>query len=523
MTRLVSAWCRSWLVLGLWVVAMSCHSGSEPSAGSESHFLQTCAATCGSGFECLCGVCTKQCANEATCTPLFPSAECVAVADRPAASGCPGTAEPAFCDVRCASDGDCDGLGAGFGCQAGFCREGAGGSDLFPNGRIEVAQLCAFYTRHVCRAKLECFDWRYRDLDDCMAAQECSGWDLFNRELAAGAVAYDPVKTYACHERLEADACDLGLMLQVPSLSEALAACDSLVGTVPEGQPCVNAAECEGDLTCDRSMTCPGVCSLRKTSPALGSVPLGGACGPVICLDLDDDPTNDVTRCEQCQEGLACYKDACRVDWQLGEACSDAAACWPKLWCDVAQGQCVPRAGAGEACDGSGFKAPFCIDGYFCSAPNLKIGACLPKSASGGPCVTQYSCIDSDHERCIPAEDPNALGTCGPPAGVGSPCRYREDCTSAFCASDRHCREPAVGVACTDHCGLGFDCVNALCVNERFAGDGCGAADACQQSLCQNGVCTVRRRVGEACAANDDCLSARCTESVCKDGAECAP
>jgi hypothetical protein len=522
MTRM-GGWCRGWLFLGGWLLAVSCQEKSEPSAGSESHFLEECAATCGASFECVCGVCTKTCAEDTTCAPLFPSAECVAVAERPSASACPGTTEPAFCDVRCATDAECAGLGASFGCQAGFCREGADSSNLFPNGRVEVAQLCAFYERHVCRAKLECFDWRYRDLDDCMATQECSGWDLFNRELAAGAISYDPVKTYECHQRLEADACDLGLMFDVPSLSEALAACDAVVGTVPQGQGCVNSAECAGELICDRTMTCPGVCSAPKASPELGSVPLGGACGPVICLDLDDDPTNDVKRCEQCQEGLVCYKDTCRVDWQLGEGCSDPAACWPKLWCDVARGQCVPSALAGEACDGSGFNAPRCVDGYFCSAPRLQVGSCLPKSATGGPCVDQYSCIDADHERCIPAETPGALGVCGPAAGVGSPCRYREDCATAFCAADQHCREPAVGAACGDHCGEGFDCVNALCVTERFAGDECGPSDACQQSLCQNGVCTVQRRIGEACAASEDCLSRRCTQGACSDGAECAP
>ena len=75
MTRLMSAWCWGWLVLGTWFLAMACQEQAEPSAGSESHFLSACAATCGSGFECLCGVCTKPCADETTCTPLFPSAE----------------------------------------------------------------------------------------------------------------------------------------------------------------------------------------------------------------------------------------------------------------------------------------------------------------------------------------------------------------------------------------------------------------------------------------------------------------
>ena len=523
MTRVTGAWCRSLLVLLVWLLAMSCQEKGEPVAGSESHFLSECLATCGSGFECLCGVCTQKCQADDSCTPLFPTAECVAVADRPAASACPDTTAPAFCDVRCTANSDCSGLGAGFVCQSGFCRQGADVSDLFPNGRIEVDQLCTFYARHACRAKLECFAWDYRDTDDCMASQECSGWDLFNRELAAGSVTYDPVKAYACHQRLEADACGLGIFFSVPSLPEALKACEALTGNVPEGQPCTNGAECESGLTCDRSATCPGSCTTKYQVPPLGSLPLGAACETSICVDLDDDPTNDVTHCDECQVGLTCYKSACRADWQLGEACSDALGCWPKLWCDTAQGKCIPRAGAGEACDGSGFKAPFCVDGYFCSAPNLQIGTCLPKGPAGAPCHEQYDCLDSHHTRCIPTEDPTALGSCGPPAGVGSPCKLPEDCTSQFCAADMHCQEPAVGVACSNDCGKTFACVNQVCVTKRYDGDACGATDLCEASRCQAGQCTLRARLGESCAANDDCISNRCTSGTCTDGAECAP
>ena len=525
MTSTMASWCRGFLVLGVWLLATSCQGNGEPSAGSESHFLDECLSTCGSGFECLCGVCTQACGTDDTCTPLFPTAECVTLADRPAASACPDTAASAFCDVRCATDGDCSALGANFTCQAGFCRQGAGPdpSGLFPNGRIEVDQLCTFYARHVCRAKLQCFAWDYRDVDDCAVSQECAGWDLFNRELGAGTVTYDPVKAYACHERLEQDPCNLGLQLSVPSLTEALQACGALTGNASAGQACTNGAECSNNLICDRTVACPGTCSSDSVSHPLGSVPLGDACTSTICIDLDDDPSNDVKRCEQCVIGATCYKDACRPDWQVGEACADAGACWPNLWCDTTLGKCVPRAEAGEACDGSGFKAARCVDGYFCDAPNLTIGKCVAFSAAGGPCVDQYSCLDPKHTRCIPSEDPAALGTCGPPVGAGSPCRLVGDCTTAFCAPDRHCAEPAVGAACVDHCGKAFECVNKLCVNKRYTGDACAATDQCEASRCEASVCTTRAHLGQGCAVADDCISGRCTAGVCTDSAECAP
>src|SRR5688572_27976942 len=111
MTMATSFWYRGLLLLGMWFCAMSCEEGS-PSVGSDSHFLAPCQATCNSGFECVCGVCTKQCSGTDHCSPLFPTAECIAVAERPAESACPATSAPAFCDVRCSKDGDCAGLGA---------------------------------------------------------------------------------------------------------------------------------------------------------------------------------------------------------------------------------------------------------------------------------------------------------------------------------------------------------------------------------------------------------------------------
>lgn len=282
-------------------------------------------------------------------------------------------------------------------------------------------------------------------------------------------------------------------------------------------------AECSNKLICDRTTTCPGTCSTDNVAHPLGSVLLGGACTAELCVDIDDDPSNDVKRCEQCVVGATCYKDTCRADWQVGEACSDAAACWPNLWCDTAQGKCVPRAGAGEACERSGFKGLRCIDGYFCGAPTFSPGQCLPFSAAGGPCEDQYDCLDPKHTRCIPAEDPMALGHCGPAAAIGSPCKLAGDCTSAFCAADQHCAEPAVGAACIDHCGAAFECVDRLCVSKRYAGDACGATDVCEASRCQGGVCARRAHLGEACSVGDDCISSRCTNGTCADSADCAP
>ena len=111
-----------WWVVGWGILGLGCESGS-PKTGSESHFLTDCQATCGSGFECLCGVCTESCDSDATCAAIYADAECVDVASRPAASECPDTDAATFCDVRCTTDADCRGLGEDFGCSAGFIKQ----------------------------------------------------------------------------------------------------------------------------------------------------------------------------------------------------------------------------------------------------------------------------------------------------------------------------------------------------------------------------------------------------------------
>src|SRR5687768_3059094 len=111
--RGMGVWLLALAFVGL--VASGCQGaeGSGPEAGSESHFLVDCNMTCGAGLECLCGVCSERCEEHASCRELYPAAECVALADRPAESQCPAEdGVTAFCDVRCGTRADCAGLGA---------------------------------------------------------------------------------------------------------------------------------------------------------------------------------------------------------------------------------------------------------------------------------------------------------------------------------------------------------------------------------------------------------------------------
>lgn len=109
--------------------------------GSETHFLSRCEGTCGGDFVCRCGVCTRACAESASCADLAPGAACVALAPRVAALRCASAPEPATCEVPCVSDADCAELGAAARCTAGYCRVSSEPSDAPEPPRCEPRDI----------------------------------------------------------------------------------------------------------------------------------------------------------------------------------------------------------------------------------------------------------------------------------------------------------------------------------------------------------------------------------------------
>ena len=112
-------------LLAIALLALGCTKTSDPSPGSQTHFLDACDGNCPSGLSCLCGVCTLACddGDDAMCAEQAESATCSAALD---AATCAGSGR--VCDVECAEDGECGALGAGFACEDGRCRTRAGGS-----------------------------------------------------------------------------------------------------------------------------------------------------------------------------------------------------------------------------------------------------------------------------------------------------------------------------------------------------------------------------------------------------------
>jgi hypothetical protein len=113
--RIASALCLAALL------APACKDdSSRPQTGSETHFLTRCDESCGEGFDCVCGVCTKACTETSSCEEYSAAAECGPVPDRD--SLCPYSVVAMMCDVTCRSDADCTSLGSDHHCEDGECR-----------------------------------------------------------------------------------------------------------------------------------------------------------------------------------------------------------------------------------------------------------------------------------------------------------------------------------------------------------------------------------------------------------------
>lgn len=100
-------WRRGWGAL-LWLAFVACGETASVVNGSETHFLAQCVESCGDGFDCLGGLCTRPCEVNAECSDLSEAATC---------------AEPdEGCRVPCDTDAECTGEDPDWTCDEGQCR-----------------------------------------------------------------------------------------------------------------------------------------------------------------------------------------------------------------------------------------------------------------------------------------------------------------------------------------------------------------------------------------------------------------
>ena len=111
------------LLAGLWLIFSCSSPQTSEGGGSETHFLQSCGATCGDGMQCICGVCTKACTRASDCSAWSGIASCAPLGPRVAAQRCGQAELGAMCDAPCLTDLDCSELGSDRVCDFGYCRQ----------------------------------------------------------------------------------------------------------------------------------------------------------------------------------------------------------------------------------------------------------------------------------------------------------------------------------------------------------------------------------------------------------------
>jgi hypothetical protein len=104
-----------------WLLALAaCSDKSQPQAGSQTHFLETCDESCPEPYACICGACTLACHNDKPCSAEVKNARCTVALSTDDAVEC--KSEELVCDVACQHNSDCNLLGAGYTCEASRCR-----------------------------------------------------------------------------------------------------------------------------------------------------------------------------------------------------------------------------------------------------------------------------------------------------------------------------------------------------------------------------------------------------------------
>ena len=105
------------------VLAFFAACGKDRIGGdSETNWMKRCdsEADCGSGTECLCGICSRPCAAANDCSALEGETDC---ASPEGIVACPASAPPAgVCVAACSSSRECPG---GFECSASACDRGS--------------------------------------------------------------------------------------------------------------------------------------------------------------------------------------------------------------------------------------------------------------------------------------------------------------------------------------------------------------------------------------------------------------
>jgi hypothetical protein len=222
---------------------------------------------------------------------------------------------------------------------------------------------------------------------------------------------------------------------------------------------------------------------------------------------------------DDCDTTEYCYKGACLLKLDNGQACTASNQCKSDLCDDKGTGLCVecitpidcPR-GEGVTCSDN----ECCIDtGFICLAND---DCCTDNCATNG--------VDS--KCCAALEILCSDGTCG--SDIGGKCGTTDDCCEGICdsAGSRTCVECLVDGDCdtTEYCDRN------ICKPKLLNGEACTGNNECKSDNCAEGICCSSGQIncgddtcglGKAasCSIGSDCCSDLCYDDGLGGGAIC--
>jgi len=156
----------AWLLLSVAATAVAgCGKvADEGELGGETHWLKKCSETseCGGALECLCGVCTATCSDDARCGAITEDARCVGRGSTTFAADCSAAAPARICvDAPSVTE-------PGTGGTSGSGSGGTGGDDspTCGAGEVELTGQC-----------FECESARRTIVDRMRTTISTNGWN----------------------------------------------------------------------------------------------------------------------------------------------------------------------------------------------------------------------------------------------------------------------------------------------------------------------------------------------------------
>lgn len=311
---------RLFLVFVLGALVIRCGGTTGPQSGSESHFLDVCsdANPCGSGFTCMCGVCTRPCTDASACADLASGTVCVAT--------CGGGER--HCAVGCRSSADCASRGPNFVCASGECREKGpvgnlpdGGADVSTPRRHDAAVPSRDAAVSVPDARTHLPDAVVLDV----STSRCDGSACFCDNLPSCTPAEDftalPLGSSGrriCGARIRSGNPG-GLVCEFTAFNEVEGGVTGMRCVVPLGSACNSPTPCEQIFSCNVLMqSCPTDlldCSRPELAPDAGVDSGGtGTADASACAALETDLVTEWSKVGECAGTSDCttaYNNLC--------------------------------------------------------------------------------------------------------------------------------------------------------------------------------------------------------------------